>query len=138
MIVAERAEAEQLDLEHEGVVLHQPDEEPTRHLCFHCLRPVIRATVHGEQVTADVHEWLPRGECLSCAETRHANPGVHVDCKRCGGTAMVGEPRPPGRLLAIDVAWGDDVHLRVVGENTDRRRGEALYELHICKERFDG
>lgn len=138
MIVAQRAGAEQLDLEHDAVVLHQPDPEPTRHLCFHCLRPVIHATVNGETVVADIWEWLPSGECLSCAHTRHAHKGTHVRCNRCNGTGRVGESRPPGRMLAIDVAWGDTLHLRLIGENTDRRRGESLHRLHICGEDFYG
>jgi hypothetical protein len=46
---------------------------------------------------------------------------------------MVGEPRPYGQMLAVDVAWGDHIHLRLIGPNTDRRRGEALYPLHVCQ-----
>jgi hypothetical protein len=121
----------------EGLLLHQPDPEPTRQLCPHCLRPVIHATLAGREIIADLQEWLPRGECLSCAHTRHAHPGTHVECRRCNGSAMVGTARPPGQMLAIDVAWGDTIHLRVIGENTDRRRGEALYPLHVCSERYD-
>lgn len=137
MIVAQRA-VEQLDLDHDAVVLHQPDPEPTRHLCACCLRPVIHATINGETVIADIYEWLPRGECLSCAHTRHSHPSAKVQCNRCNSTGMVGESRPPGRLLAIDVGWADDLHLRLLGPQTDRRRGEALYRLHICGEDLYG
>jgi hypothetical protein len=123
---------DQLDLEHDGVLLHQPDTEPDRTLCPHCLRPVIHALIGDRLIIADLHEWLPRGECLSCAHTRHSYPGQHIECRRCNGTAMVGEPRPYGQMLAVDVAWGDHIHLRLIGPNTDRRRGEALYPLHSC------
>lgn len=137
MSVAEFAQAEQLSLDAEGVILHQPDHAPERRLCPCCLRVVIHAEVKGDLVIADLNEWLPRGECLSCAHTRHAHPGRHVDCRRCNGTGMVGSPRPVGQMLAVDMAWGDDLHIRLVGPNTDRRRGEALYPLHVCSEVYD-
>lgn len=53
-------------------------------------------------------------------------------CERCGGEGYVGSHRPPGELLAIDCAWSDEGHVRVIGEGTKRRRGEALHRPHAC------
>jgi hypothetical protein len=33
-------------------------------------------------------------------------------------------------MLAIDVAWSDEGHVRLVGPHTTRRKGEALNALH--------
>jgi hypothetical protein len=35
-------------------------------------------------------------------------------------------------MLAVDVAWSDEPHVRVIGPRTGRRKGEALYALHAC------
>lgn len=106
--------------------------EPVRALCPACLRPVLQATVRGQTVIADFYEWEIRAACQSCLHTRRAHPGRPVSCGRCHNTGYVGSSRPPGKMLAIDVAWADEPHLRVIGPRTDRRRGEALHPLHIC------
>lgn len=35
-------------------------------------------------------------------------------------------------MLAIDIAWSDEGHVRLIGQKTTRKRGEALYTLHAC------
>ena len=132
MIVA-TPEDEIIDLRPRTRHLYAVHPEPRRQLCPHCLRPVIHAIVHGDLVIADVYEWEIRASCQSCLHTRRAHPGVHVSCSRCGDTGMVGTGRPAGQMLAIDVAWADELHLRVIGPRTDRRRGEALHPLHVCQ-----
>jgi hypothetical protein len=85
------------------------------------------------RIVADIQEWEPRAQCGSCLHTRHAHPHLReVSCARCADTGYIGSRRPPGWMLAIDMAWGDDIHLRVVGPRTDRREGEALHAMHIC------
>jgi len=54
------------------------------------------------------------------------------DCSHCDGSGYVGEHRPDGELLAVDCAWSDDGHVRVIGPSTSRRKGEALYREHAC------
>jgi hypothetical protein len=112
-----------------------PDHEQlARELCVICLAPVMWVIVRGRLHLVDVYEWLPRGACQSCMHTRRAHPGRPVSCGRCGNTGMTGRERPQGRLVAIDVAWSDDdePHVRVIGPSTDRRRGEALHQIHDC------
>lgn len=106
--------------------------DPIRALCPHCLIPVIRATVAGKTIIADLWEWLPRMACPFCLHTRRAHPGSYVHCSRCGDEGYVGVDRPKCWMLAIDVAWSDEPHMRVIGPRTDRRRGEALHQLHVC------
>lgn len=86
----------------------------------------------GERVVmADPYEWEPRARCYVCQ--KQATRGMkRARCDRCDGTGYVGEHRPPGKMLAWDVAWSDEGHVRIVGERTERRRGEAFYRLHVC------
>lgn len=110
--------------------------EPQRTLCEDCGEPVLIALVtpqRGRQrlIVAEPYEWEPRAACYVCvrvAKHRHKR----TNCDRCGGTRYVGTPRPPGRLLAIDVAWSDEGHVRLLGPRTERRKGEACYRLHSC------
>jgi hypothetical protein len=105
--------------------------EPHRGLCTECFRPVLVALVKRTVVVAEVHEWEPRAACFVCATIRAR--GQHRErCDRCGGSGYVGAARPPGRMLAIDVAWSDESHVRLIGPRTTRKRGEALYEIHSC------
>lgn len=132
--------------------------EPMRRLCAACDRPVIVAFIlprahRGRSgvllVTAEPFEWEPLAPCQSCAWTRSRmgctvdTPDeegaltverhyARVDCPRCGGSGYVGERRPPGQLLAVDVAWADDGRNRLLGAATKRRAGEALHPLHRC------
>jgi hypothetical protein len=108
-------------------------KDPVRILCPHCLIPVLKVTIGIETITADLYEWEARAQCQSCLHTRRAHPTSHVSCGRCHDTGYVGTKRPTGRMLAIDVAWDDDLHLRLVGPRTDRRRGEALHSIHVCE-----
>lgn len=55
------------------------------------------------------------------------------DCTHCDGSGYVGEHRPEGELLAVDCAWSDEGHVRLIGPNTSRRKGEALYRAHACE-----
>lgn len=80
---------------------------------------------------ADLPEWEPRAACYVCS--RQSMQGKkRSNCDRCGGSGYVGESRPPGEMLGWDVAWSDEGHVRLVGERTRRRRGEALYRRHAC------
>jgi hypothetical protein len=109
---------------------------------------------------ADVAEWEPRAACPLCGVQRRlacAICGTSLagrrslattcstkcrrelsrrrrgrDCKRCDGSGYIGEKRPPGEMLAWDVAWSDEGHLRIVGPRTPRRKGEALFKPHLC------
>jgi hypothetical protein len=83
-------------------------------------------------LVAEVVEWEPRAACQSCAFTRAAHPDRPVSCARCGNSGYVGRKRPPGPMVAIDLAWADEYHVRLIGEKTDRREGEALHEIHVC------
>lgn len=105
----------------------------TRTLCAICQQPVIWIIVKDTLVLADLFEWEPRAACQSCLHTRRAHPGRPVSCGRCHNTGYVGSNRPKGRMVAIDMAWGDDWHVRIVGPRTDRRKGEALHPLHVCE-----
>lgn len=121
--------------------------DPLRHLCDYCDQPVLIATINADtlgrgnqrghhhelRIIADIHEWEPRAQCGSCLHTRRAHPHLpEISCARCADTGYTGTRRPPGWMLAVDMAWGDDIHLRVIGPRTDRREGEALYPMHIC------
>jgi hypothetical protein len=105
--------------------------EPRRRLC-RCGEPVLVIEVGGEPITASVFEWEPRSRCDRCAFTRAAHPHSHVSCPRCNDTGYVGTRRPTGKMLAIDMGWSDESHVRVITERMSRRRGEALHELHVC------
>jgi len=106
--------------------------EPTRALCTDCLRPVLVAIVDGRTILAEIYEWEDRRRCFHCAGAQATSKSGVVHCARCGGTAYVGEWRPKEPMLAVDVAWSDEGHLRVIAENTPRRKGEALHRLHRC------
>jgi hypothetical protein len=136
MAVTQPTESPYEQLELLGVVLHQPDAEPRRALCPCCLQPVIHATVKGRDVIADLSEWLPLDECQSCRHTRRSHPGAYVHCQKCGDSGWFGSPRPAGEMLAIDVAWGDDLRLRIVTERTEQRQWESLHALHVCGEDY--
>lgn len=105
--------------------------EPHREVCGGCSRPVLVAMVRGARIVADPHEWEPRASCYVCS-TIKARGQRRTNCDRCGGCGYVGSKRPPGTLLAVDVAWSDGGHVRTVGPRTPRRKGEALHELHCC------
>lgn len=81
---------------------------------------------------AEPYEWEPRAACYTCSRYNANGRTRFTACERCGGSGYVGRPRPPGRMLAWDAAWCDESHLRVIGPRTERRRGEALYEPHVC------
>jgi len=83
-------------------------------------------------VIAEAREWEPRARCYVCA-TIETSGKKRERCDRCGGEGYVGSNRPHGVLLAVDVAWGDDMHLRLVGPGRKRERGEAFYPLHLCE-----
>lgn len=136
--------------------------EPTRTICQDCDRPILIAVVPtivdrqlvDEVVVAEPYEWEPRAACFQCKSirsrthvcpacrgrggdcTRCAGSGTVSDrretCARCGGSGFVGTRRPPGVMLAIEVAWSDEGHVRLVSPRTSRKRGEAFYELHTC------
>ncbi len=107
--------------------------EPKVTLCTHCTEPVIQVTLKGTTVTADRYEWLPRGVCTKCLQTRNAHPGQPVSCPHCNSTGYTGTAeRPAGPMLAMDMAWGDEPRIRIIGERTDRRKGESLHPLHRC------
>lgn len=105
--------------------------EPRRDVCAECFEPVLIAVVADLIVVADVHEWEPRARCYVCSGIA-ARGQRRMNCDRCGGSRYVGSKRPPGRMLAIDVAWSDDGHVRTIAARTPRRKGEALYPLHVC------
>lgn len=124
-----------------------PSTDPLRNLCPYCDQPVLLATInadtlgrgnarghtHDLQIIADVREWEPRAQCGSCLHTRRAHPSLNiVSCARCADTGYIGTKRPAGWMLAVDMAWGDEIHVRVISGRTDRRAGEALYPMHIC------
>lgn len=111
--------------------------EPKMGLCADCDAPIIQVNVKGTLVTADADEWEPRAACQSCLHTRRAHPGQPISCSRCFNTGYVGVVRPPGPMLAIDMAWAETPHARVIGERTDRRKGEAAHPIHQCPRRRD-
>lgn len=113
--------------------------EPLRTICAFCDSPVLVAVVPAVErygrgallVTAEPFEWEPRAECQSCAWTRNRT-GRLVDCPRCDGSGYIGERRPAGPMLAVDVAWSDEGRVRLLAASTRRRKGEALHPLHSC------
>jgi hypothetical protein len=111
----------------------QGASEPTRTICPHCLRPVLVAIVGGETIIAELYEWQPRSRCFPCAGAQATSKNGKVHCSRCGGSGFIGSRRPKEPMLAIDVAWSDEGHLRVIAPSTPRRRGEALHALHRCE-----
>ncbi len=107
--------------------------EPKITICPHCNALIIHAIINGQPITADRYEWQPRTVCTKCLQTRHAHPGQPVSCPHCNSTGYTGQAhRPPGQMLAMDMAWSDTPNLRIIGERTDRREGEALHPLHQC------
>lgn len=116
----------------------EAEPEPVRSVCPSCCGPVILAPVFAEPDRADPrlfvaepYEWEPRAKCYLCAAVaeRGLNRGK---CARCNGTGYVGEDRPSEPMLAVDAAWSDTGHIRVVGPLTKRNPGEALYREHRC------
>jgi hypothetical protein len=101
-------------------------------VCPGCTRPVLVAIVGGQTVIAELYEWQPRSRCFPCAGAQATSKKGRVHCSRCGGSGFIGEWRPKEPLLAIDVAWGDEPHLRIISPGVARRRGEALHRLHSC------
>jgi Protein of unknown function (DUF3102) len=107
--------------------------EPKIAHCPDCNQTVLHAIVKGETVLADQYAWQPITRCTKCIQTRNAHPGVHVSCPHCQSTGWTGtKDRPTGRMLAMDIAWSDTPNVRIIGERTDRREGEALHPLHQC------
>jgi hypothetical protein len=106
--------------------------EPTRAICPGCLRPVLVAIVGGETIVAELYEWQPRSRCFPCAGAQATSKTGRVHCSRCGGSGFIGARRPKVPMLAIDVAWSDEGHMRLIAPSTPRRRGEALHTLHEC------
>lgn len=70
--------------------------------------------------------------CKRCDGLGAIGAPKRADCTRCAGAGFVGSPRPNETMLAVDIAWSDDGHIRLLGPDTPRRKGEALYELHRC------
>jgi hypothetical protein len=114
----------------EGPELDGGTVEPTRTLCD-CGSVILVVELGREVVIAEAFEWEPRARCYVCA-TIAARGQTRRNCDRCGGSGYVGERRPPGRALAIDVAWSDEGHVPLGAPRPPRRRGEALYALHAC------
>lgn len=122
-------------------VVEHTSYEPSRTLC-NCGEAVLVCAVpavprHGKPeriVFASPFEWQPRTVCYVCANNakRWPNSPKRQNCSRCGGTGYVGEQRPTSAMLAIDIAWSDDGHVRVIEPGTERRKGEALHQLHVC------
>src|SRR5205823_1563165 len=101
-------------------ILEPSVDEPVRQLCPYCDTPTLHAIVNDRHIIADIHEWEPRAACGSCLHTRRAHPQLGlVNCARCADTGYVGMKRPAGWMLAIDMAWGDVIHVRVIGSRTD-------------------
>jgi DnaJ-class molecular chaperone len=69
--------------------------------------------------------------CLVC-EGSGKTPYGRRKCSGCHGSGYVRERRPDEPMLAIDVAWSDEGHIRVIGPNTSRKAGEGLHRLHRC------
>lgn len=105
--------------------------EPKMTTCPDCHQPVLTARIKGETILAEPEAWLEHTICTKCVQTRNAHPGSYVHCPHCRDRGYTGTSRrPPGRMLAIDMAWADKLRVRVIGEHTDRRKGEALHALH--------
>jgi hypothetical protein len=129
-----------------------PALEPARVLCPGCGAVVLAVEVSGEPILASAFEWEPKARCYLCSKVesrvrdcpRCRGAGCvacdftgtaghqRAECKHCGGAGFVGRQRPRARMLAVDVAWSDEGHVRIVGPKTARKKGEALYELHRC------
>jgi hypothetical protein len=105
-----------------------------RTLCCHCLLVVVEVVVGGVLYVVDLREWLPPGICLSCAQTRRAHPTTRVRCSRCNGLGVIGEERPPGRLIGVAVDDAGAALVRVVEPGEERRGAEALHVPHVCSE----
>jgi hypothetical protein len=112
--------------------------EPTRAPCPECAEVVlivlVAVIIEGvrqpeKAIIAEPYEWEPRARCYVC-QTIETQGKHRASCDRCGGLGFVGYPRPRTPMLAIDVAWSDEGHVRIVGPRTTRRKGEALYALH--------
>lgn len=125
-----------------GVIAERPERHSLetrpqlqRELCVICLQPVMWVIVRQRLVLVDLAEWEPRAACQSCLHTRRAHPGRPVSCGRCHNTGYVGQHRPKGRMVALDVAWSDSdrLHVRIIGPSVDRRKGEALHQFHVCR-----
>ena len=93
---------------------------------------MLLAVVGSELVLAEPYEWQPRSRCFPCAGAQATSKNGRVHCSRCGGTGYIGERRPQERMLAVDMAWGDEGHVRLVAPSMKRYRGESLYRLHKC------
>lgn len=106
--------------------------DPVRALCEHCMQPVLVAIIGRRIVTAEIYEWQPRHRCFPCAGAQATSKRGVVHCARCGGEGYVGSKRPDEMMLAIDIAWSDESHVRLIGPETTRKRGEGLYALHRC------
>jgi hypothetical protein len=70
--------------------------------------------------------------CKRCDGLGAIGAPKRSDCTRCAGAGFVGSPRPNETMLAVDIAWSDDGHIRLLEPSTSRRKGEALYDLHAC------
>lgn len=128
----------------EQVVCASPFEWEMRARCFICANNAARVgtrcpTCKGSgYVGADNRtSRARRGEieakpCKRCDGLGTLGAPKRADCTRCGGDGYVGQTRPRKQMLAIDIAWSDDDHVRLIGPDTPRRKGEALYELHVC------
>jgi hypothetical protein len=112
--------------------------EPQRSLCGECASPVLvvvvwemveNAIVGEKVVVAEPFEWEPRARCYVCSQVETRGNSI-TKCNRCGGLGYVGTPRPDEPMLAVDIAWSDEGHVRMIGPKTTRKRGEALYRLH--------
>lgn len=111
---------------------HEPTIQPYRNLCATCGEPVLTVELpRGRVVQAEPYEWEPRAACYVC-QTIAARGQQRRNCQRCDGSGYVGENRPPGKMLAVDIAWSDEGHVRMLAPSSPRRRGEGLYVIHAC------
>jgi RecJ-like exonuclease len=108
----------------EQIVLAEPFEWEPRARCYQCKNIESRSRVCPKC----------RGFDLGCARCEGTGTvsDKRANCNRCGGEGYIGKRRPTGVMLAIDIAWSDDGHVRLVEPTVSRRKGEALYELHDC------
>lgn len=106
--------------------------EPQRVQCAGCGQPVIMVAVEGELLVASAYEWLPRMPCRVCRWVKSRRGTKRAQCTLCDGSGYVGEKRPAEVMVAIDIAWGDDCHVRLVTPRMVRRKGEGLFRLHPC------
>lgn len=102
-----------------------------RRVIHDCGQVVLEVRLAGSLFVVEIHEWEPRAACYECATILKRGQRRPV-CPRCGGTAYVGSKRPSEPMVGLDVAWGDELHARLVGPRTKRMRGEALHKLHAC------